>query len=1005
MAVCFLLEYTQDSLENIVLYITFKSFKKITYMRIVKALFILILTAYGLPLFAHGDDPNENITPYNDALESIQGYKIQHLKKQAAWQGFIAQNPDWGARFNRYTRLPHRALGTPIQLGNPQQDAVAKSLQFLQNQLAAFELPVQELISTRNFNDGKYVNVDFKQVHQGMEVMWSRVLFRYSQEGDLVLFGLDAHRNIANNLPMSLTAQQAQQSAESALVGTVIQSKVSANKMIIPVPVDGNYEYHVVFEVLTDTKDDGQIPGKYLSYVDAETGKVWYRDNEVKQIGFDVNANIYPTNLYNPSQIFPLKNLRITSGGNTYYTNATTGNVNIPGTTFSGTIHLDGSFCDIVTTQNGTTSPSIAPSAIMNNGTFTFPTAPVEPQIQHFSAYYHVNEVHDFMKQQMPLFTAMDNPLTTRIDRTDGSCNAFYNGNSINFYETAGGCNALSLVNTVVYHEYGHGISNQFYASQGQNFRNGGMGEGYSDVWATFLNDGPIVGEGITSTNSNIRRYDINPKVYPQDIQGQVHADGEIIAGAWWDTYQYWGSLDSISYLFGQSHYGLANAANGNEGELYFDILIDALQYDDDDNNIGNGTPHFTFIVKGFADHGIYLLNNSEVLHSGLGYQVSGTPLTLDATVLSDFSPFVGDVTMRYRKRGTTGSSSVVMNKNGLDYDVLFPSQTAGDIFEYYFDLADNTNSYEVDFPKNSEFSISTIQRNIPYYLMIGYTPKYQELFDGSSAPSGWTIGNMTGDNASRGIWEHGVPVPSFADINDTSTIIQTYRDANYGGKCLVTGNAVSATASIGSADVDGGTTSVLSPSIDISSYNQPVLGYSRWYSNSQGSNPRKDFWQVQLSYDGGGNWFNVDRTLEPDRAWRWQVVPLFKSQGTNILVRFRASDIVQGNSGGSLVEAAIDAFEIYDLGETPLATTDFEALDMKVYPNPASESVTIGLPGSEKGSYEILSSVGQVLSVQPIAPNQNTVRVETAHLADGIYYVRVYQAGKMSIEKLTIQK
>jgi len=993
----------KESLKYYVFILIFRSTKS-NNMKLVKALFILILTAYGLPLFAHGDDPNENITPYNDALEATQGYKIQHLKKQAAWQSFLSQNPDWGARFNRYTQLPHRAFGTPIQLGNAQQDAVAKSMQFLQSQLAGFELPTHELISTRNFNDGKYINVDFKQVHHGMEVLWSRVMFRYSQNGDLVLFGLDAHRNIADNLPISLTAQQAQQSAESALIGTVTQSSVSTDKMVLPVPVDGKYEYHVVYEVLTETKDAGEIPGKYLSYVDAETAKVWYRDNEVKQIGFNVNADAYPTNLYNPSQLLELKNLRITSGGNTYYTDAT-GNATIPGTNFTGTVHLDGRFCDIVTTQNGTTSPFIAPMGIMNNGTYTFPTANVEPQIQHFSAYYHVNEVHDFMKQQMPLFTTMDNPLTTRIDRNDGACNAFYNGNSINFYETAGGCNALSLVNTVVYHEYGHGISNQFYGSQGQNFSNGGMGEGYSDVWAIFLNDGPIVGQGISSTNSNIRRYDINPKVFPADITGAVHDDGEIIAGAWWDTYQYWGALDSISYLFGQSHYGLANAANGNEGELYFDILIDALQYDDDDNNISNGTPHFTFIVKGFADHGIYLLNNSEIQHSGLGYQVSGTPLTLDATVLSDFSPFVGDVTMRYRKRGTTGSSSIVMNKSGLDYDVLFPSQTAGDIYEYYFDLADNTNSYDVAFPRNSEFPISTIQRNIPYYIMIGYTPKYQELFDGTAAPSGWTIGNVNGDNATRGIWEHAVPVPSFGNINDTSTIVQTYSDANFGSKCLVTGNAVSATASIGSADVDGGTTSVLSPSIDISSYNQPVLGYSRWYSNSQGSNPRKDFWQVQVSYDGGGNWFNVDRTLEPDRSWRWQVVPLFKSQGSNILVRFRASDIVQGNSGGSLVEAAIDAFEIYDLGETPVGTTDFEKLEMQVYPNPASESVTISLPGTDKGSYEILSSVGQVLNYKQFTSNQTAVKVQTSHLAGGIYYLRVYQAGKMSIEKLSIQK
>ncbi len=971
-------------------------------MRILKSVLLLVLTTLSTQLFAHGDEHvNEIITPYNDAKEALSGYKIQHLKKHAAWQSFVSKHSDWGARFNRYTKLPHRAFGTPFSYGSSQQDLVAKSLDFINTEFAEFQIPTHNLISTRNYNDGKYINVDFKQMHQGMEILWSNVMVRYAQNGDIVLFGLDAHRNISDALPISLTANQAQQKAEDALTTTVLNSTVSADKKVIPVPVEGVYEYHVVYEVITNTQDTKDMPGKYLSYVDAETGKVWYRDNDVKQIGFTVNADLYPTNLYNPSQLLELQHLRIESGANTYYTDAT-GNVTIPGTTFGGTIHLDGRYCDIVTSQNGTVSPSIMPTAVMNNGVYTFPPSAPEPQIQHFTTYHHVNVVHDYMKSKIPLFTAMDNPLTTRIDRTDGSCNAFYNGNSINFYTTNSGCNALSLVNTVIYHEYGHGISRVFYNDQGSNFSNGGMGEGYSDVWATFINNGPIVGEGFSSANTNIRRYDINPKVYPQDIQGQVHADGEIIAGAWWDTYQYWGSLDSISALFAQSHYGLATGPNGTEGEVYFDILIDALQYDDNDNNIANGTPHFNFIVKGFADHGIYLLNNTELEHPELGYQNSGIALNIHADVLTDFSPFVGDVTLKYRPRSGGTLQSLLMTKNNLAYDVTFPSQTAGEIYEYYFDVGDNLNSYTVAFPKNSEFTTNFFQRNLPYYIMIGYTPKYQELFDAGAAPAGWTIGNVAGDGAIRGVWEHGTPVGSFEDPNDSATVVQTFNDANGGGGCLVTGNASNANASIGTADVDAGMTTVLSPVIDISSYTTPVLGYSRWFSNSQGTNPREDVWTVQITYNGGANWYFLDRTFEPDVSWRWQVVPLIQNTGGQIQVRFIAEDDPTAGNGGSLVEAAVDAFEIFDIGETPLATTDLSKLSFQLFPNPATKSVNVVLPEGKEASIEILSSVGQVLSLQK-TDSQKLVQVETSFLSAGIYYVRVYQDSKMSIKKLTI--
>jgi hypothetical protein len=180
----------------------------------------------------------------------------------------------------------------------------------------------------------------------------------------------------------------------------------------------------------------------------------------------------------------------------------------------------------------------------------------------------------------------MDNPLTTRVDRTDGNCNAFYDGSSINFYTTANGCNALSLVSDVMYHEYGHGITNVFWDDQGTSFDNGGMGEGYSDVWAMSITKSPLIGPGffIGQPNSTIRRYDVNPKIYPQNLVGQVHADGEIIAGAWWDFAQDMISgsvtaseaIDTMARIFSDSHYGLANGPDGQEGQVYHDILIDA---------------------------------------------------------------------------------------------------------------------------------------------------------------------------------------------------------------------------------------------------------------------------------------------------------------------------------------------------------------------------------------------------------------------------------------------
>ena len=75
---------------------------------------------------------NKDITPFHDAVDAANGLNTSYLKKQIGWQQFIQQYPSWGATFNQYTKLPHRAFGTPISFAPGGNDAVAKAIAFLQ---------------------------------------------------------------------------------------------------------------------------------------------------------------------------------------------------------------------------------------------------------------------------------------------------------------------------------------------------------------------------------------------------------------------------------------------------------------------------------------------------------------------------------------------------------------------------------------------------------------------------------------------------------------------------------------------------------------------------------------------------------------------------------------------------------------------------------------------------------------------------------------------------------
>jgi hypothetical protein len=98
-----------------------------------------------------------------------------------------------------------------------------------------------------------------------------------------------------------------------------------------------------------------------------------------------------------------------------------------------------------------------------------------------------------------------------------------------------------------VFHEYGHGISNRLIGNGGTGLsgtQSGAMGEGWSDYWATTINNDGVMGEYVTqNTTRGIRRaaYTVPAAAvhdsYADVCAGgcEVHNDGEVWAAALWD--------------------------------------------------------------------------------------------------------------------------------------------------------------------------------------------------------------------------------------------------------------------------------------------------------------------------------------------------------------------------------------------------------------------------------------------------------------------------------------
>ncbi|MBU3728612.1 MAG: choice-of-anchor B family protein [Phycisphaerales bacterium] len=173
-----------------------------------------------------------------------------------------------------------------------------------------------------------------------------------------------------------------------------------------------------------------------------------------------------------------------------------------------------------------------------------------------------------------------------------------------------------------------------------------------------------------------------------------------------------------------------------------------------------------------------------------------------------------------------------------------------------------------------------------------GETRIYEDDFE---SVRGWT-GGLTSDSASSGRWVRADPVGTVAQPEDDVTAQGTI--------CWVTGNAAPGAAA-GTADVDGGTTTLLSPRIDMSGLPNPILVYWRWYSNNLGSNPNNDSMPVQISNDDGLTWTQLELVTENQGQWVERRFPVsqFVLPTANMRLRFLARDL--GTS--SLVEAAVD--------------------------------------------------------------------------------------------------
>lgn len=465
----------------------------------------------------------------------------------------------------------------------------------------------------------------------------------------------------------------------------------------------------------------------------------------------------------------------------------------------------------------------------------------------HFNAYAHTEIVKQRVLAIDPSFEVPLSQTAVTVN-IDDVCNAFADGDTINFFLAGAGCENTALIADVVYHEYGH-VAHVLGLVPGVGIFSGSLSEGAADYLAATIVDDAGMGRGFYQGSDEPLR-DLDPPgsewTWPGD-QGGVHFEGQIIGGTLWDLrelliakYGYSGGVRRTDEIWLQA---LRRAVDIPS------MYLEALVTNDDDGNLQNGTPDICEIDEAFGRHGLFQ-GPTEVevsVQDGPGGELE---------VRVDYQP------LGYNCPSTTSPTATLEWRQRAELGVpAGPTQTqpmaSAGASSFVATIAGATDNAVVQYRTRLDWGqdvVTNYPRNDvdPWYeAFVGDT---QEIWcsDFENGAEGWTL---------DGSWQIGSPGGASGDPASAFEG-QSIAGTNIGPEGLYPPF---------SSD------SLTTPVIDASGYERVRLQYRRWLTVEDGY-----FDQAFITANGQTGWQNLasvdDYTAHRhhrDQEWRFHDVDL----------------------------------------------------------------------------------------------------------------------------------
>ncbi len=701
---------------------------------------------------------------------ALQGSQLQNANPGDAlthWQ--TAHGPEWRAILDPQTGLARMLYGgSAVPAFAPHQDSdfVRLARRALLDTRDLFGLDAATLGEERvkflplgQIGSGDKFSVRLKQSVGGVPVVGGFVNVLFDAQGRLLSVQSNALPNLAGfAVEPAFTAEAAAAAARAQFLADegIEATRSSAAELVIdPARAGKSPEGRLAWQIDVRREEGASVPIGFVYRIDALGGQVLGRESSVHE--FDVHGTVsgnaspglLPDTTSNPETAQVLRYARVQSSAGTVYTDAT-GFFNYPGvnTPLSCTFTFVGTYNNVFNSAGAEYSLVQSVPANTTN-TITLNPAPTDAITAQANAFIAVNHLRDWVRSVDATDATADFVALANVNLAS-TCNAYYDGVSINFYAAGGGCPNTGF-STVVSHEDGHWLNDRYSTGNGAD----GMGEGNADVWAMYSYDTPIVGQDFCGTGCNVRDGN-NTRQYCGDgnggCYGEVHADGEVWMGAAWKVRTHLDNTngDAAGDLIANTLF-LAWMNGYNQQQIDSVIETQWLTLDDDDGDLTNGTPHFGDIDAGFTDQGfpgIPPISISNVTNVPDTTNELG-PYPVSATIVAQIAPPLTATTLHFRRNGAAYTSLPMTNAGGNVFSASIPGQSGGARMDYYVSATDS-GGHTLNSPAGApgqtySFGIGTL------------TGTFSDNFETTGA-NGWTHASIGDPSNPEDDWQHGVP-------------------------------------------------------------------------------------------------------------------------------------------------------------------------------------------------------------------------------------------------------